>query len=92
MRKELTQAGGELRLYSFYEKYTSAPYGLLENMVTLYLLAFVRFAQPHCYLTVKPEIGLKLKIGKPPLDNRLGPADVVQVVWARVRLHRVFDS
>ena len=91
-RKELAQAGGELRLYSFYEKYTSAPYGLLENMVTLYLLAFVRFAQPHCYLTVKPEIGLKLKTGKPPLDNRLGPADVVQVVWARGRLHRTFDS
>jgi hypothetical protein len=92
IRNELTRAGGELRLYTFYEKYTAAPYGLLEDMVTLYLLAFVRFAQPHCYLTVKPEIGLKLKTGKAPLDNRLGPADVVQVAWARGRLHRALDS
>jgi len=60
-------------------------------MVTLYLLAFVRLAQPHCYLTVKSEAGLKLKNGKAPLDNRIGPADVVQVAWTRGRLHRVFD-
>jgi hypothetical protein len=88
---ELTRAGGELRLYSFYEKYTGPTFGLLQEMVTLYLLAFVRLAQPHCYLTVKSEAGLKLKTGKAPLDNRIGPADVVQVTWTRGRLHRVFD-
>ena len=60
-------------------------------MVTLYLLAFVRLAQPHCYLTVKSETGLKLKTGKAPLDNRIVPADVVQVTWTRGRLHRAFD-
>lgn len=60
-------------------------------MLTLYLLAFVRFAQPHCYLTVKPEAGLKLKTGKAPLDHRIGPADVVQVEWARGKLHRALD-
>jgi hypothetical protein len=91
IREELARAGGELRLYNFYEKYTNAPYGLLEDMVTLYLLAFVRFAQPHCYLTVKSEAGLKLKSGKAPLDNRIGPADVVQVPWAGARLHRTLD-
>jgi hypothetical protein len=91
IRDELTRAGGELRLYSFYEKYTGPAYGLLQEMVTLYLLAFVRLAQPHCYLTVKSEAGLKLKTGKAPLDNRIGPADVVQVAWPRARLHRVFD-
>lgn len=86
-----TKAGGELKLYSFYEKYTGGSVGLLEELVTLYLLAFVRFAQPHCYLTVKPEAALKLKTGKTPLDNRLGPADVVQVQWTKGRLHRAFD-
>jgi hypothetical protein len=91
IREDLARAGGELRLYSFYEKYTGAPHGLLEDMVTLYLLAFIRFAQPHCYLTVKPEAGLKLKTGKAPLDNRIGPADVVQVAWVRGRLHRAMD-
>jgi hypothetical protein len=92
IRDELTRAGGELRLYSFYEKYTSPASGLLQEMVTLYLLAFVRLAQPHCYLTVKSESGLKLKTGKATLDNRIGPADVVQVTWTRGRLHRVFDG
>src|SRR5262249_31139957 len=86
IREELTKAGGELKLYSFYEKYTGGSFGLLEEMVTLYLLAFVRFAQPHCYLAVKSEAGLKLKSGKAPLDNRLGPADVVQVQWTKGRL------
>src|SRR5882724_5952226 len=91
IREELMRAGGELRLYSFYEKYTGRPFGLLQEMVTLYLLAFVRLAQPHCYLTVKSEAGLKLKTGKTPLDNRIVPADVVQVTWTRGRLHRAFD-
>ena len=66
IREDLARAGGELKLYSFYETYTGPRYGLLEDMVTLYLLAFVRLAQPHCYLTVKTETGLKLKTGKPP--------------------------
>jgi hypothetical protein len=91
IRDELAQAGGELRLYSFYEKYTGPAFGLLQEMVTLYLLAFVRLAQPHCYLTVKSEAGLKLNTGKAPLDNRIGPPDVVQVTWTRGRLHRAFD-
>jgi len=91
IREELTKAGSELKLYSFYEKYTGGSCGLLEELVTLYLLAFVRFAQPHCYLTVKSEAGLKLKNGKAPLDNRLGPADVVQVQWTKGRLQRAFD-
>lgn len=73
IREELMRAGGELRLYSFYEKYTGPAFGLLQEMITLYLLAFVRLAQPHCYLTVKSEAGLKLKTGKAPLDNRIGP-------------------
>jgi hypothetical protein len=51
----------------------------------------VRLAQPHCYLTVKSEAGFKLKTGKAPLDNRIGPADVVQVTWTGGRLHRAFD-
>jgi hypothetical protein len=91
IRDELAQAGGELRLYSFYEKYTGPAFGLLQEMVTLYLLAFVRLAQPHCYFTVKSEAGLKLNTGKAPLDNRIGPPDVVQVTWTRGRLHRAFD-
>ena len=91
IRDELTRAGGDLRLYSFYEKYTGRPFGLLQEMLTLYLLAFVRLAQPHCYLTVKSEAGLKLKTGKAPLDNRIGPADAVQVTWTRGRLHRAFE-
>jgi hypothetical protein len=91
IRDECARAGGELRLYSFYEKYTGPAFGLLQEMVTLYLLAFVRLAQPHCYLTVKSEAGLKLKTGKAPLDNRIGPTDVVQVTWTRGRLHRAFD-
>jgi hypothetical protein len=90
IRYELARAGGEPRLYSFYEKYTG-PAFLLQEIVTLYLLAFVWLAQPHCYLTVKSEAGLGLKTGKAPFDNRIGPADVVQVTWTMGRLHRVFD-
>lgn len=51
----------------------------------------VRRVKPHCYLTVKPEAARKLKTGKTPLDNRIGPADVVQVQWTKGRLHQAFD-
>ncbi len=34
---------------------------------------------------------MKLKTGKAPLDNRIGPADVVQVQWTKGRLQRAFD-
>jgi len=91
LRQELEQAGGDLRLYSFYEKYTGAPWGVPVDLLSLYLVAFVRHARPQCYISVKPEAGLTLNTGRALRDNRFGYNDAPQLVWARNKLHRSFD-
>lgn len=91
LRQELDQAGGDLRLYSFYEKYTGAPWGVPADLLSLYLAAFVRHARPQCYISVKPEAGLTLSSGRALRDNRFGYNDVPQLTWARNKLHRSFD-
>ena len=90
IRTELAQADGDLNLRSFYEKYTGVPYGVPVDLLSLYLLTFVRFAQPACSLAIKPEASFTLKTGRPLRGNRLGFADVPMVTWNR-RLHRFFD-
>lgn len=91
IRSELRQSEGDLKLYSFYEKYTGAPYGIPVDLLSLYLLAFVRHSRPQCYVSVKPEAGLVLSNGRQPRDNRLGYNEVPLVQWSKGRLQRSFD-
>ncbi len=91
IRRELEKEGSDMKLYQFYEKYTGENNGLLEEMVTLYLLAFVRYAQPHCFIHLKPEQNLKLANGKPPQNNRLDESTVQEIEWAKGKLHRAFE-
>ncbi len=91
LRQELEQANGDMRLYSFYEKYTGAPWGVPADLLSLYLAAFVRHSRPQCYISVKPEFGLTLSTGRALRDNRFGYNDVPQLTWTKNRLHRSFD-
>jgi hypothetical protein len=91
LRQELEQVSGDLRLYSFYEKYTGAPWGVPVDLLSLYLAAFVRHARPQCYVSVKPEAGLALSTGRALRDNRFGYNDVPQLTWTRNKLHRSFE-
>lgn len=91
LRDELEQANGDLRLYSFYEKYTGVPWGVPADLISLYLMAFVRHARPPCTLSIKPEAALTLNTGKPLRDNRFGYNDVPLLTWAKNKLHRSFD-
>lgn len=91
LRQELEQAKGDLRLYSFYEKYTGPPWGLPVDLLSLYLVAFVRHARPQCYLSVKPEAGLSLSNGRALRDHRFGYNEVPLLTWTKNKLHRSFD-
>src|SRR5262245_19109423 len=91
LRQELERGGGDLRLYSFYERYTGAPWGVPADLLSLYLVAFVRHARPQCYISVKPEVGLTLNTGRALRDNRFGYNDVPQLTWAKNRPYRSFD-
>jgi hypothetical protein len=91
LRTEVEQAEGDLKLYSFYEKYTGAPWGVPIDLLSLYLLAFVRHARPQCVLSVKPESSLTLSTGRSLHDNRLSYGDVPQLAWLKNKLHRSFD-
>ena len=91
LRNELEHAGGDLRLYSFYEKYTGAPYGVPVDLLSLYLLAFVRLSRPPCFVAVKPEAGFTLSNGRTPRDNRIGYNEVPSISWTKGKLHRSFE-
>ncbi len=83
--------GSDLPIWQLYDKLSTWPFGLPYAIIQLYLLAFVRRANPRVDLLLKPQHNLRTRDGQPILRDRLTASNVVDLAW-RVGLENNFDA
>lgn len=83
--------GSDLPIWQLYDRLSTWPFGLPYAVIQLYLLAFVRRANPRVDLLLKVQHNLRTREGQPILRERLTAGNVVDLAW-KVGLENSFDA
>lgn len=97
VRAQLDKAQGDLSTWKIYSELGKDPHGLPTHLITLYILAFVRYGHAgpannrSVELQLKPEHGIILKNGSKPTQSKLTAATVTEIEW-KAGLDRYFET
>lgn len=85
LREKLKLGNGEIKLWKLYQELQAPPYGLTRELITLYLLSFVRYGDPSVEITLK--MGHKLGIK----TNKITSANIPEIEW-RGKFYEDFET
>jgi len=97
IRSQLEKAQGDLSTWKVYTELGKDPHGVTTQLITLYILAFVRHGHAGpvnnrgVELRLKPEHGVVLKSGSKPPQGKLTAATVTEIEW-KAGLDRYFET